>query len=91
MPRLPWLLLLATVSLRHGTVLAAQPNMNIKPKACDAGTGHWGPNSINCDFDCDKAGWEVRSCFCDNFHHSQRCSFTDAFNHVSLLQLYAIL
>jgi len=30
-----------------------------RPSECDADTGKWEPNSINCDFDCNSQGWEV--------------------------------
>ena len=35
-----------------------------KPDLCDAATGKWDPYHINCDFDCDNEGWELK-CVCD--------------------------
>ncbi len=36
-----------------------------KPTLCDAATGKWDPYHINCDFDCENEGWELK-CKCDN-------------------------
>lgn len=35
-----------------------------KPSICDADSGKWDPFHINCDFDCDADGWEIK-CKCD--------------------------
>ena len=35
-----------------------------KPDVCDEATGKWDPYHINCDFDCENEGWELK-CKCD--------------------------
>lgn len=35
-----------------------------KPSVCDQDSGKWDPYHINCDFDCDADGWEIK-CKCD--------------------------
>jgi hypothetical protein len=51
-------------------VLGQTPGASPKPDLCDVDTGKWDPYHINCDFDCDANGWEVK-CVCDD--KSQSC------------------
>lgn len=43
--------------------MAKRSLLQSKPDLCDADTGKWEPDSINCDFDCDGSGWEL-DCEC---------------------------
>jgi hypothetical protein len=40
------------------------PPSDVKPSICDQDTGRWEPYHINCDFDCEEDGWEIK-CKCD--------------------------
>ena len=41
-----------------------------KPSICDQDSGKWDPYHINCDFDCDGDGWEIK-CKCDK--ENEKC------------------
>lgn len=45
----------------QGLVVSAEEIPSKKSALCDADTGDWDPFDINCDFDCNGTGWEVRS------------------------------
>jgi len=45
-----------------------------KPSICDQDSGKWDPYHINCDFDCDGDGWEIK-CKCDK--KSDKCDEID--------------
>lgn len=45
----------------QGLIVPAEAVQSVKSALCDAATGDWDPYDINCDFECNGTGWEVRS------------------------------
>lgn len=55
----------ACVALYVVTITSTTALASTKPALCDAATGKWDPYHVNCDFECENEGWELK-CKCDN-------------------------
>lgn len=58
------ILLVTLASMLAFATSQTAPAGEVKPAICDQDTGKWKPYHINCDFDCDGDGWEIK-CKCD--------------------------